>query len=80
MATKNKFGALRIKEDTLDFLRDLKEAFEITYGQTLTNDDFVKKMAASVEDGDVAVWEMYCLRQQQKEEATKKVQELKEKK
>ena len=65
-----KYGALRLQEETLDDLRTLKQAFEITYGKSFTNDEFIKQMAASVEDGDIAVWETYC-------ELSDKLEELK---
>lgn len=74
----NNYRSLRLKEDTLDNLRDLREAFEITYGKSFTYDEFVQQMAASIEDGDPAVWEVFCLRKEQRAEAQKKAQELKE--
>ena len=76
MAKEGGYGALRLKNETLEMLRDLKEAYELTYERTLTNDEFVRLLVDSVEDGDIAVWEMYGLRQMQKEEALRKVREL----
>lgn len=69
------YGSLRLKKDTLELLRDLKDAFELSYRVQLTQDEFVRKMAASVEEGDVAVWETYCLRRQMREEAERKARE-----
>lgn len=54
------YGTFRLKRETLEYLQTLKKAFELCYGKSLTNDELVKKMAASVEDGDVAVWETFC--------------------
>ena len=64
----NTFGALRLKKDTLDKLRDLKVAFEACYLESMTFDRFVEQLISSVEDGDVAVWETYCKIQQKREE------------
>lgn len=80
MGNDTKYGSLRLKEDTLDYLRDLKEAYELTYGHPFTYDEFVRAMTDSIDDGDPAVWEMFCLRRQQKEEAEKKAKELRENK
>lgn len=57
---ENKYGTFRLKKETIDFLQTLKQAFEYCYGKSFTNDEFIKQMAASVEDGDVAVWETFC--------------------
>lgn len=70
MRESPKFGALRLQEGTLDDLRTLKQAYEICYGKSFTNDDFIKQMKAAVEEGDVAVWETYC-------ELSEKLDELK---
>ncbi len=67
-----KYGAFRLKKETVEYLQLLKQAFEISYGKTFTNDEFIKQMAASVEDGDVAVWDIFC-------ELSLKLDELKEK-
>lgn len=72
MAKDNEYGAFRLKNETLEFLRLMKQAFELNYGKTFTNDEFIRQMAASVEEGDVAVWETYC-------ELDMKIEELKEK-
>ena len=67
----NKYGTFRLKKETIDYLQTMKHAFEICYGKSFTNDEFVKQMAASVEDGDVAVWETFC-------ELSEKIDELRE--
>lgn len=66
------YGAFRLKKETVEFLQTMKQAFELSYGKSFTNDEFIHQMAASVEDGDLAVWETYC-------ELNEKLEELKEK-
>ena len=60
MAKETEYGAFRLKKDTVDNLRVLKKAFELSYGEDFTNDEFIQQMAAAVEEGDEAVWEIYC--------------------
>ena len=67
------YGALRLKKDTLEFLKDMKEAFEASYEKHFTKDEFIRQMAASVEAGDPAVWEVFCTLQLQKDELREKV-------
>lgn len=78
MATESEYGAFRLRKDTLEFLQTMKQAFELSYGKKFTNDEFVKQMAASVEEGDVAVWEIYCTMELQKEELAAKAKEIRE--
>ena len=68
------YGTLRLKRDTIEFLKEMKEAFEASYGKKFTMDEYVRQMAAAVEDGDPGVWEIYCTQQTQKEELKKKVE------
>ena len=70
------FGNYRLKKETIDFLKRMKQAFEVTYNKPFTNDEFIKQMAASVEEGDVAVWEMYATIEQQKEELEQKAETI----
>lgn len=74
----DRYGNLRLKKDTIDTLRELKDAYTICYGKPFTFDGVVRQMVSSVEDGDIAVWEIFCLRRQQKEEALKKAGSLKD--
>ena len=60
MTKENDFGAFRLKKETVQYLRVMKQAFELSYCKDFTNDEFIKQMAASVEDGDVGVWEIFC--------------------
>ena len=52
--------SLSIEKETMVYLMTLKKAFEATYGKAFTLDDFLVQMAASVEEGDCAVWEEFC--------------------
>ena len=72
MENVKQYGAYRLKNETIEYLQTLKQAFEICYGKSFTNDEFIKRVAASVEDGDIAVWETFC-------ELENKLDELKEK-
>ena len=78
MATESEYGAFRLRKDTLEFLQTMKQAFELSYGKKFTNDEFVKQMAASVDEGDVGVWEIYCTMELQKEELAAKAKEIRE--
>lgn len=74
MAQRSDYGTLRIKPETIEFLKELKDAFDASYGKRFTMDEFVRQMAAAIEDGDPGVWEIYCTQQAQKEELKKKVE------
>lgn len=73
MAHRTDYGTLRIKPETIELLKELKDAFDASYGKKFTMDEFVRQMAASIEDGDPGVWEIYCTQQAQKEELQQKV-------
>ena len=79
MTKENEYGAFRLKKDTIEFLRSMKEAFELSYNREFTNDDFIRQMAGSVEEGDVAVWEIYCENEMRKDELRERAKELREK-
>ena len=72
MTKEIEYGAFRLKKETVEYLKVMKKAFELSYAKDFSNDEFIKQMAASVEDGDVAVWETFC-------ELNEKLDELKEK-
>lgn len=83
MTNGNEYGSLRVKLSTIEFLKDMKEAFDASYGKKFTIDEFINQMAASVEDGDPGVWDIYCTKQAQKDELKEKIvnsQRLREKK
>ncbi len=65
MNDKHNFGTLHVKYDTIGYLKELKKAFEASYGRKFTMDEFLRQMAASVEAGDPGVWEIFCARQSQ---------------
>ena len=52
--------SLILKRDTIDHLMKMKKAYEIVYNRTFDLDTFLVQMSASVEEGDIAVWEEYC--------------------
>jgi hypothetical protein len=79
MGKSDEYRTLRLKKETMDRMRDLKESYEMTYGRKMTYDEFCQKLVACVEDGDVAVWELFCLRQQQREDALERAKALNEK-
>lgn len=67
------YGTLRLKRDTIEFLKEMKAAFEDSYQHHFTMDEFIKQMAASVEEGDQGVWDIYCIKQAQKDELMAKI-------
>ena len=77
MAKESEYGAFRLKKETVEFLQTMKKAFELSYGKKFTNDEFIRQMAASVEEGDVNVWELYCTIEMQKDELAAKAGEIK---
>jgi hypothetical protein len=52
--------SLILKRNTIDHLMKMMKAYEIAYNRTFDLDTFLVKMSASVEEGDIAVWEEYC--------------------
>lgn len=58
--SKDDITSLCVKKETLNYLKRMKLAFEMTYNQPFSVDDFLMQMAAAVEDGDCAVWETFC--------------------
>lgn len=54
---KIEYGALRLKKDTIEYLKDVKLAFESSYLQRFTFDEFARRLVACVEDAEPAVWE-----------------------
>lgn len=58
MADKD-FGALRLTRPVLEDLKVLKVAFESCYLERMTNDEFIRRLIASVEDSEPGVWDNY---------------------
>ena len=52
--------SLTLERETIDYLLKMKQAYETTYERDFTLDEFIMQMSASVEEGDVAVWEEVC--------------------
>ena len=52
--------ALILKRETIELLLSMKKAYEVVYNRTFDLDSFIEQMSASVEGGDIAVWEEYC--------------------
>lgn len=73
MTNSNEYGSIRVKLSTIEFLKDMKEAFDASYGKKFTMDEFINQMAASVKDGDPGVWDIYCTQQAQREELMDKI-------
>lgn len=76
MANSKKYGfcSISLKVETVSDLKLMKEAFEASYGRKFTMDEFLHQLAASVEDGDPGVWEIYCTMQTQRDELKEKVE------
>ena len=53
------FGNFRLSLENIARLRDMRLAFESSYGRRMSNDEFINKLLASVEAGEPAVWEEY---------------------
>ena len=51
---------LVLKRETMELLMTMKKAYEVVYNRQFDLDGFIEQMSASVEGGDVAVWEEYC--------------------
>lgn len=53
-------NALTLEPQTIEYLAKMKTAFETIYNKKFSIDEFMMQMSASVEEGDVAVWEELC--------------------
>ncbi len=69
---KSRFTAYALRRDTVKYLQDLKEVFELVHGRQFTNDGFIRQVVASVEAGDPGVWEVFC----QMQEDRRRLEEL----
>ena len=56
---------LTLDNSTINSLLKMKRAYEMVYNKEFTMDEFVIQMSASVEEGDIAVWEEYCKAQEE---------------
>lgn len=60
MENGKRYGGLRLGEATLERLKDMRLAFESSYMERMTNDLFIERLIACVEEAEPAVWENYC--------------------
>ena len=51
---------LVLKRETIVHLMKMKKSYEEVYNRQFDLDGFIEQMSASVEGGDIAVWEEYC--------------------
>ena len=54
--TPNRYVSIRLTEDTLSWVKDLRTAFESCYLNFFTFGEFMEKLRACVEDSNPAVW------------------------
>ena len=76
MSKNNTPCAFEFKPETVLLLRDMKESFESSYGRRMTDDEFAGHLMAAVEEGDVAVWEIFCRKQYDEKELDDMVGEI----
>lgn len=72
------FKAIRVPETLMEDMKVLKSAYEESYGKKMTFEDVLRQMIASIEDGDPAVYEMYCAMQTSRQEMQEKIKALKQ--
>ena len=72
------FKAIRVPETLMEDIKVLKSAYEECYGKKMTYEDVLRQMMASIEDGDPAVYEMYCAMQTSRQEMQEKIKSLKQ--
>jgi len=77
MNEKLTFKSIRVPEPLMEEMKALKSAYEECYGKKMTFEDVIRTMMASVEDGDPAVWEMFCTIQASREEMQERIKALK---
>ena len=77
MNEKITFKSIRVPESLMEDIKVLKSAYEECYGKKMTFEDVIRKMMASIEDGDPAVWEMYSTIQSSREEMQERINALK---
>ena len=78
MSEKMTFKAIRVPEALMEDIKVLKSAYEECYGRKMTYEDVLRQMMASIEDGDPAVYEMYCAMQTSRQEMQEKIKSLKQ--
>lgn len=79
MINENGFGAFRLKKDTIESLKNLKRAFELSSEQSFTNDDFIRKLMGYVQNSDSNTWGIFTTIETQQIELIKQAKHLKTK-
>ena len=77
MNEKMTFKAIRVPESLMEDMKVLKSAYEECYGKKMTFEDVLRQMIASIEDGDPAVYKMYCTILSSRQEMQEKIKALK---
>ena len=72
------FKAIRVPESLMEDIKVLKNAYEESYGKKMTFEDVLRQMMASMEDGDPAVYEMYCAMQTSRQEMQERIKALRQ--
>lgn len=57
--TQIKFGALRLRPETLREVKSLKQSYESLYMRRFTFDEFMERLVSYVEESDPEVWEKF---------------------
>lgn len=60
MAKSDEYSSLRLPRVMIEQLKDVRLAFEANYMKRLTNEEFIEKLIACIDDAEPAVWETYC--------------------
>ena len=56
---ETKFGCFRIPQEMINTLNDYKSCYQVVYGKKFTNAELIQHLLDCVEEGDIAVHEMY---------------------
>lgn len=75
---RTEYSAFRLKKENVKYLQDMKRAFEISYAKDFSNDEFIRQLVASVEEGDPAVWDIFCKLQATEQELVKLAAKIRE--
>ena len=78
MNEKMTFKAIRVPESLMEDIKILKSAYEESYGKKMTFEEVLRQMMASIEDGDPAVYEIYCTMQSSRQEMQERIKALKQ--
>ena len=76
----SEFGGLRLKYETIENLKDLKNAFEESYETRLTMDMFMEKLISCCSTSEPEIWDLYQTITEQKNSLREKIMKAREKK